>query len=109
MRLEAETTPFFFFFSFFHVITQSEELIIKMAETDVRTVHTHPHDDTLTHMHCSCSASGCHRWSLLLIAGLELSSQVLPVKDEKYTLLESRVITDNAGRRPELTTSTKSL
>lgn len=51
-----------------------------MAETDVRTVHAHPRSDA--HARGDSSASRRHGRSLLLIGGLELSSQVLPVEDE---------------------------
>lgn len=37
-------------------------------------IHTHTH----THTHVNTSAASCNSWSLLLITGLELSSQVLP-------------------------------
>lgn len=66
----------------FPVIAQLNP-IIKMAKTNVHTVHTHSHSDT--HMHRNSLASSGHRWSLLLITGLELSSQVLPEKEKKTT------------------------
>lgn len=35
-------------------------------------------------MNIQCSASSSHRWSLLLISGLQLSSKVLPVKEKQF-------------------------
>lgn len=38
-------------------------------------------------MTIQCSASSSHRWSLLLISGLQLSSKVLPVKEKQFVCL----------------------
>lgn len=70
----------------FQVITQNEQLVIKMIKTSGHPVHTHPHSNTQTHVHRDSSASSCHGWSLLLIGGLQLSSQVLPA-EEKHNRL----------------------
>lgn len=57
----------------FQVITQNEEQVTVQFQI-------HPHYGTQTHVHNLSSASWCHSRSLLLISGLELPSQVLPVK-----------------------------
>lgn len=64
-----------------------------MKKTNVHTEDSHPHSNTQTHMHgdSSTSSPGPGR-SLLLVGGLELSSQVLPV-NEGTTNYNSTILT----------------
>lgn len=70
-------------------------------------IHTATHKHTCT---ANCSATSCYSWSLLLISGLELSSQVFPgTKQKNKKPLDKTTHTKNVRIKEETEASLKQL